>query len=91
MAPAGSWVEVRMLNREKLRSYLGEISETGFNLQIPADIQLEKRSIAFDEVKSIKVIRRRGANRAHDMPHPFLPFEIAGVVVGIIFLRVAVD
>jgi hypothetical protein len=81
---------VRLLNREKLRGYLGAISATDFILQIPADSQLEKRNVAFDEVKSIKVIRRRCANSAHDKPHPFLPFEIAGVILRLIFLRAAV-
>ncbi len=54
--PAGSQVEVRLLNKERLRGRLGEVSEEGFTVQIAQGNQIDTRKVAFGDVKSVKVI-----------------------------------
>ena len=53
--PPGSRLQVRLKNNEKLRGWLGEVSNEGFVLQYARGNQIEERIIGFDEVKSIKV------------------------------------
>jgi hypothetical protein len=63
--PAGTMVEVRLTNREKLRGRLGEISDDGFNLQTAKRDKIETRKIAFDELKSVKKVEgNKGAQTA---------------------------
>ena len=64
--PPGSRLQVRLKNNEKLRGWLGEVSNEGFVLQYARGNQIEKRIIGFDEVKSIKVksIKVKAGGRA---------------------------
>jgi hypothetical protein len=52
--PAGTLVEVRLKNKEKLRGRLGEVSEDGFQMQVGTRDKSQIRKINFDELKSIK-------------------------------------
>jgi hypothetical protein len=54
--PAGSQVEVRLLNKERFRGRLGEISDEGFTVQIAQENRIESRKVAFGDVKSVKVM-----------------------------------
>lgn len=56
--PAGAVVQVRLTSKEKLRGRLGEISPQGFVLKHAQGSKIEERSLAFDEVKSIKYVER---------------------------------
>lgn len=53
--PTGSIVELRLKDKQKLRGKLGSLSDTDVQLQTLQSGKIETRSIAFDQVKSIKV------------------------------------
>ena len=55
--PAGSKVEVRLTDNEKLRGQLGAVSDQGIILNYAKAGQTEERKLAFIEMKSIKVSR----------------------------------
>jgi len=57
--PTGAQVEVRLLNKERLRGRLGEVSDDGFIIQIAKGNQIETRKVAFSDVKSVKEIRKQ--------------------------------
>jgi len=57
--PTGAQVEVRLLNKERLRGRLGEISDEGFTVQIAQGSRIEIHKVAFSEVKSVKEIRKQ--------------------------------
>jgi translation initiation factor IF-1 len=61
--PAGTLVEVRLKNKEILRGRLGEVHEAGFDVQVAAGDKVEARTIAFDELKSIKKAGGGGTGR----------------------------
>ncbi|MGA3167481.1 MAG: hypothetical protein ABSF14_15365 [Terriglobia bacterium] len=52
--PAGSQVEVRLLNQERIRGRLGEISAEAFTVQVAKGNQIDTRRLAFSDVKSVK-------------------------------------
>ena len=53
--PAGSVVEVRLENKQKLRGKLGTVSDAGFEVQTLRDGKISSLNLKFDEVKSIKL------------------------------------
>lgn len=61
--PPGTLVEVRLMNREKLKGRLGEASDEGFTLQTAKRNKIETRKIAFDELKSIKTLEGKGTGK----------------------------
>jgi len=61
--PAGSQVEVRLLNKERLRGRLGEVSDDGFTVQIAQANRIETRKVAFGDVKSVKVMGNNDKKR----------------------------
>lgn len=81
----GSEIEVRLFNKEKLRGRLGEVSGTGFILLIPSGTASIKRNLAFDDVKSVRVVRTRLV-RTRRPRGPAFPLMVAGVVVAVILL-----
>jgi hypothetical protein len=52
--PAGSKVEVRLTNKEKLKGRVGAVSDDGMVLEYSKAGQTEERKIAFGEVQSLK-------------------------------------
>lgn len=60
--PAGTLIEVRLLNKQKLRGRLGEVTNEGFSLQTAQGNKIETQQIAFTDVKSIKAHQRRGGH-----------------------------
>ena len=52
--PQGTIIEVRLMNKQKVRGKLGEISNEGFSLQTAQGSKIETQKIAFAEVKSFK-------------------------------------
>jgi len=52
--PQGTMIEVRLLNKHRVRGRLGEISSEGFSLQTAQENKVETQKIAFTDVKSIK-------------------------------------
>jgi len=57
--PTGAQVEVRLLNKERLRGRLGDISDEGFSVLIAQENRIETRQVAFGDVKSVKEIRKQ--------------------------------
>lgn len=57
--PAGAQVEVRLLNKERFRGRLGEVSNDGFTVQVARENRIEIRKVAFSDVKSVKEIRKQ--------------------------------
>jgi len=54
--PNGSVVEVRLANNQKIRGRLGSINDSGFELQHIRNDRVVTETLAFDNVKSVKVI-----------------------------------
>ena len=57
--PTGAQVEVRLLNKERFRGRLGDISDEGFTVLIAQENRIETRQVAFGGVKSVKEIRKQ--------------------------------
>jgi hypothetical protein len=54
--PPGTLIEVRLMNKNKLRGRLGEVTNEGFSLQTAQGNKVETQKIAFAEVKSLKKV-----------------------------------
>ena len=71
----GAAVEIRLKKpKEKLRGRLSEITADGFTMLIAKGSQLMPRSIAFDQVKSIRQLEHRTGNVTH-------VFAVIGILV----------
>ena len=53
--PAGSVVEVRLHDKQKLRGKLGAVSDAGFEMQTVRDGKISSLNLNFGEVRSIKL------------------------------------
>ena len=62
MAP-GTIVEVKTKSKEKFTGRLGALAADSFELQIPKGKSVEKRTVGFDEAKSVKIREHFGMNR----------------------------
>jgi hypothetical protein len=47
-------IEVRLIDKQKLRGRLGEVTSEGFSLQTAQGNKIETKTIAFSDVKSFK-------------------------------------
>jgi len=56
--PASALIEVRFVNREKVRGRLGAVEPDGFAL-MPQDRSASERRVAFTDVKSVKAIQSK--------------------------------
>jgi len=83
--PAGSVVEVRLVDKSKLRGRLGAVSDTGFDLQSIQRNTVETQQIGFDRLQSIKDTQRKSF--VHSLAKGFL---IAGIVIVSIIGTVAI-
>src|SRR5262245_53368451 len=72
--PAGSLVEVRLVDKSKLRGRLGSVSDTGFDLQTTEGSKTGTQQIGFDGLTSIRT--RKSAASAVGKG-----FLIAGITV----------
>jgi hypothetical protein len=61
--PAGSQVEVHLLNKERLRGRLGEVSDETITVQIAQADRIDTRKVAFGDVKSVRVIGNESKKR----------------------------
>ena len=52
---AGSSIDVRLLDKTRLRGRLGAVTDNGFTMDLLKDKKIQPRTIRFDEVKSLKV------------------------------------
>jgi hypothetical protein len=76
--PPGTMIEVRLLNKQKLRGRLGEITEEGFDLQTAKGERIETQRISFNEMKAVKRSERGGPLK------PIGYVIIGGVAAGIL-------
>ena len=58
--PFGSIVEVNTLDRQKLHGRIGAATDAGFPVQIARNDKLETLTIDFTNVKSIRVVAKKG-------------------------------
>jgi len=54
--PPGTMVEVRLMDKHRVRGRLGEVTSAGFSLQTAQGNKIETQKIAFTEVKSLKKV-----------------------------------
>ncbi len=54
--PLGTTIEVKLLNKQKVRGKLGERTDEGFNLTTMQDGKISSQKVTFTEVKSVKVL-----------------------------------
>ena len=54
--PPGTMVEVRLMDKHKVRGRLGEVANEGFSLQTAQGNKVETQKIAFTEVKTLKKV-----------------------------------
>ena len=54
--PPGTMIEVRLMDKNKVRGRLGEVTNEGFSLQTAQGSKIETQKIAFTEVKSLKKV-----------------------------------
>lgn len=52
--PTGTMIEVRLLNKEKVRGRLGQIDDNGFSLTTSQQGKIVTQNIAFTEVNSFR-------------------------------------
>ena len=73
--PAGAIVVVRLRNKEKVKGRMGDVTDETFTVQTAKGNEIEKRTVSFDEVRSIKTASTTG----HKVG---LGLGIAGVGIG---------
>jgi hypothetical protein len=78
----GSAVEVRLKSKEKVRGRLGDVSSSGFTVQVTKSGAMASRDIAFDDVKSIKRTGKPGKGGYIAMAVGFAAVG-AGIVVAV--------
>jgi len=54
--PPGTMVEVRLMDKHKVRGRLGEVTNEGFSLQTAQGNKVETQKIAFTEVKTLRKV-----------------------------------
>jgi hypothetical protein len=81
--PAGAIVVVRLRNKEKVKGRLGEVTDEAFMVQTAEGNLIEKRSVNFQEVKSIKTVSTTG----HKVG---LGLGVAGVAIGAAVLGILI-
>ncbi len=54
--PPGTMIEVKLLNKQKIRGRLGELTDEGFTLTSAQGEKITTQKIAFTEVKSFKKV-----------------------------------
>ena len=62
--PPGTMIQVRLLDKQKIRGRLGEITDEAFSVQTAEGNKVETRKIAFADVKSFKQVKGGKAGRA---------------------------
>ncbi|MBZ5516553.1 MAG: hypothetical protein LAN62_17230 [Acidobacteriia bacterium] len=62
--PPGTMIEVRLLNEEKIRGRLGELTDEGFSLTTAQGEKIATQKVAFTDIKSFKRIEGGAAGKA---------------------------
>ncbi len=59
--PPGTTVEVKLIKQGKVRGQIGEFTDEGFTVQTAKGNKIEKKSVSFEQVKSIKAVQGNGS------------------------------
>ena len=78
--PPGTMIEVRLMNKNKVRGRLGEVTNEGFSLQKAQGNKVETQKIAFTEVRSFKNAERGSTGKGFSR----------GVVYGLVAVGAAI-
>jgi hypothetical protein len=78
-----SFVEVRLRSKEKVQGRLGEVTDQGFTMKVAQGDKILDRTLAFDEVKSVKVVNA-------ESHHPYAQYVVLGALAGVVIVVVAV-
>jgi len=60
--PPGTMIEVRLLDKTKIKGRLGEITDQGFTLQTAQGNKIATQQIAFADLKSFKQVGGKGGH-----------------------------
>ena len=83
LIPAGSIIEVKLINKQKIRGRLGPVSDTGFEVQHAGNNQIVTEAFAFDTVSSVKVTGKGMHFVWKVLLGIGIVFAVIGVIVGI--------
>ncbi len=62
--PPGTMIEVRLLNKEKIRGRLGDLTNEGFSLTTAQGEKIETQKVSFTDVKSFKKVEGATTGKA---------------------------
>ena len=81
--PAGTTIEVRLKNKERMRGTRGEVSSLGFTL---VDPKAGDHQLTFDDVRSVKQLTKK----SHSTRNAWIGLGIGAVVVVAVVVVVVV-
>jgi hypothetical protein len=88
--PNGSIIEVRLMNKQKVRGKLGEVTNEGFSLQTAQGTKVETQQFAFTDVKSFKQVSGTAATKAgHGLVYALAGIGVLTVVLVIVGVAMA--
>jgi hypothetical protein len=82
---SGSAVEVRLADGSKLRGWISEVSDTGFELRYKKRKQSQQEQITFDQVKAVKQVNN--VKTCHTARNVLIGVGI-GVGIGVVVIGV---
>jgi hypothetical protein len=62
--PPGSMIEVRLLNKQRMRGRLGDLTNEGFSLTTAQGEKIETQKVSFSDVKSFKKVEGATTGKA---------------------------
>ena len=62
--PPGTMIEVRLLNKQKLRGRLGDLTNEGFSLTTAQGEKIETQKVSFTDLKSFKKVEGATTGKA---------------------------
>jgi hypothetical protein len=78
----GSPVEVRLADGSKLRGWISEVSDTGFELRYEKRKQLQQAQITFDQVKAVKEVG--SVKTSHTARNVLIGLGVGVVALGVV-------
>ena len=85
LIPVGSIIEVQLMSKQKIRGRLGALTDSGFELQHAGDGKIVTEIVAFDSVKSVKVVGKDLNFAAKVIIGTLIAGGVAAAIGGIIF------
>ena len=85
LIPVGSIIEVQLMNKQKIRGRLGALTHPGFELQHVSGDKVVTEVVAFDTVKSVKVVGKDLNWVAKVFIGTLIAWGVAAAIGGIIF------